>query len=362
MAAFTFTLPAIRGVQAGREYFVTMCPLDLVASLFPLEAKGIRPELQLQRILNGSRVPEIARYLAAHPRSYVLPSLTASVDRDVVFEPVAGAHGPAVVGYLRIPLGSRLLLHDGLHRRAAIETALKQRPELAKETVSLVLFVDPGLRHAEQMFTDLKRHEAHSARSRSILFDHRDEMARLVKAVVARVPVFAGLTEMARSTISNRSVKLFTLSGIYHATAALLSGKQQESFGKKLTLAAEYWQEIARHIPDWQRALDHLVTTAELRKNYIHAHALALAALARAGKVLIEEPASARGRKLSRLSSLDWSRGNTTLWEGRAMIAGRLSKATACVILTGNVIKRHLRLDLTPEEEEAEARFAGRTR
>ena len=38
--------------------------------------------------------------------------------------------------------------------------------------------------------------------------------------------VFEGMTEMARSKISNRSLKLFTFSGIYHATKILLSQKQ----------------------------------------------------------------------------------------------------------------------------------------
>ena len=32
-AGFVNDLPALRGVQAGREYFVTMCPLKFVAKL-----------------------------------------------------------------------------------------------------------------------------------------------------------------------------------------------------------------------------------------------------------------------------------------------------------------------------------------
>ncbi len=36
------------------------------------------------------------------------------------------------------------------------------------------------------------------------------------------------------------------------------------------------------------------------------------------------------------------------------MVAGRLSKATHHVILTGNAIKAHLKLDLTPEEQKLE--------
>ena len=39
------------------------------------------------------------------------------------------------------------------------------------------------------------------------------------------------------------------------------------------------------------------------------------------------------------------------------MVAGRLSKSNASVLLTGNVIKQALRLPLTSEEQEAEDRL-----
>jgi len=360
MQAFTYTLPAVRGTQAGREYFTTMCPLRLVPVLFRSADDAKRPELQLQRALNKARIPEIARYIAKHPRTYILSSLTASIDGDVTFEPSSGAEGAAAVGFLRVPMSARLLLHDGLHRGAAIEAALKLRPELAEETISLLLYVDPGLRRAEQMFTDLKRNETRSARSGSIACDHRDEMARLVKAVIGRVPVFAALTEMVRSTISNRSLKLFTFSGIYHATTILLSGRQEKPFSANVSLAAEFWSTVAKHIPDWNEAQERRASTSELRKRSIHAHALALAALARAGKSLLELFPAGWEAKLGALATLDWSRSNTQLWEGRAMIAGRLSKAHTCVVLTGNVIKRHVGLRLTAEEEELEARLSPR--
>jgi DNA sulfur modification protein DndB len=317
--------------------------------------------LRAQRILNPGRIPAIAQYITGHPKSYILGSLIASIDRAVEFERVQGRTGTLTAGFLKIPLSARLLLHDGLHRRAAIEEALKSRPTLGQETVPLVLFVDPGFRRAEQMFTDLKRNETHSARSQSILYDHRDEMARLVKAVVNRVPVFAELTEMLRSKISNRALKLFTLSAIYHATCTLLVDQRQAPFSTRLTLATEFWSEVSKNIPDWRRAMAGEVSPAELRATSVHAHAIALAALARAGSALIQKhPRDWKG-KLRKLQGIDWARSNARNWEGRAMIGGRLSKATTCVMLTGNAIKQHLGLSLTPEEQEAEAQLAGRS-
>jgi DNA sulfur modification protein DndB len=357
MSAFEYTLPAIRGVQAGRPYFIAMCPLALVPRIFHFEESKLRPELRAQRVLNSARIPEIARYITSHPRSYVLCSLTGSIDGEVTFESAIDSAIPASLGTLRVPLSARLLIHDGLHRRAAIEEALRLKPELGQETVPLVLYPDPGLRRAEQMFSDLKRNETRSARSQTILYDHRDEIARLVKALAARVPVFVDMTELVRSKISNRSVKLFTLSAIYHATATLLAGRQEESFSSKLSLATQYWSEVARQIPDWQRAKEQKISPAELRKQFVHAHAIALAALARLGQSLIRKYPQSWRQKLKPLRTLDWSRNNAKLWEGRAMIAGRLSKATTCVILTANALKQHLTIPLTEEEEQLEERL-----
>ena len=58
--------------------------------------------------------------------------------------------------------------------------------------------------------------------------------------------------------------------------------------------------------------------------------------------------------KLKLLRKINWSRGNAALWEGRAMIGGRLSKASSNVVLTSVALKRTLKISLTPEEEKLE--------
>jgi DNA sulfur modification protein DndB len=260
------------------------------------------------------------------------------------------------LGTLRLPIAARFLIHDGLQRRAAIETVLSLRPELADETISIVLFVDPGFHRSEQIYSDLKRHEARSSRSQGILWDNRDEMALIAKELVKKVDAFEGMTEMVRSKISNRSLKLFTLSGIYHATRILLSHSPKAPFAAKLELAVYFWSEVANQITDWGRAKRREVSPAELRATCVHSHAIALSALARAGRSLLEIQRPKWRKRLAPLKKLDWARSNRRLWEGRAMIAGRLSKSNVNVLLTGNVIKRQLRLPLTKEEQDAEDR------
>ena len=33
-STFTYNFPSIRGVQAGKEYFVAMCPLRIIPKIF----------------------------------------------------------------------------------------------------------------------------------------------------------------------------------------------------------------------------------------------------------------------------------------------------------------------------------------
>lgn len=354
MPSFEYVFPAIRGIQAGREYYVSMCPMRLIPRIFIFDEDELRPELRAQRFLNKARVPEIAGYLLKQVKNYVFSALTASIDGEVSFEPLGSESDARSVGRLRIPMTAKFVINDGQHRRAGIEAALRECPELGEETIAVVFFLDVGLNRCQQMFADLNRYAIRPTNSLNILYDHRDEDAIVTKALLERVQIFKDLTEKQRSTLSNRSLKLFTLSGIYHATQVLMADQDGSPQEQRVDLAASFWNEVARHIPDWGLAKARKVSAAELRRDYVHSHALALAAIARAGRDLLRLPADDWKKRLAKLASLDWSRSNTNLWEGRAMNAGRLSKKTLNVNLTGSAIKLHLGLKLTDEEQDLE--------
>src|SRR5690242_2619818 len=78
MDNFEYTFPAIRGVQAGREYYVSQCPLRLIPRLFLFDDADLPPEVRAQRVLNKARLPEIASYIVENPDSYVFSAITAS--------------------------------------------------------------------------------------------------------------------------------------------------------------------------------------------------------------------------------------------------------------------------------------------
>lgn len=355
--AFEYVFPAIRGVQAQREYYVSMCPLRLVPKVFVFNEEELVPELRAQRTLNRARLPEMTRYILANRENYVFSAITASVDGTTRFEPLGDSGDASRIGSLHVAMDSQVVINDGQHRRAAIESAIRENADLADESIAVVFFIDQGLERCQQMFADLNRHAVRPSKSLGVLYDHRDDWADLVRLIIPRCPVFRDVVEMERTTLSLRSRKLFTLSALYFATRALLQGQVELSTEQLAQLAARYWNEVAAQFPDWERVRQRELTAGEVRKEFIHSHGIVLQSLGRAGNVLIQKTAPPYAPHLAKLRNVDWSRTNSRLWEGRAIVGGRVSKAGNNVLLTTNIVKQVMELPLTPEEERVEASY-----
>ena len=348
----------MRGVQAGREFFVIMCPLRYLPRLFLFDEEDVPPELRAQRALNRNRLPGLVRYITENRDDYVFSALTASVDGSLVFEPSDSdpTHGQRL-GTLRISMDSRFLINDGQHRRAAIEEALRADPTLAEETIAIVIFADEGLARSQQMFADLNRHAVRPSRSIGVLYDHRDDDSGIARLVVIRSDFYRGVVEMEKSTLSKTSRRLFTLSAIYGATQSLLQGQQYETVDEAAEVAAGFWDAIRYFFPQWEEVRRGRLQARELRADFIHSHGIALQALGRVGNTVLRESRHGTpdwASEMGGLATMDWSRANTKLWEGRAIIGGRVSKSTNNVTLTTNALRMHLGMPLTPEEQRVE--------
>jgi len=347
----TISFPVIRGLQAHREYYVAMWTLRMLRQISIFDEDELPPELRAQRILNKARIPEIANYMIDNPDDYVFSALTVSIDSDVSFEPLPGQEK---LGLLRVPMDAHFIINDGQHRRAAIIEALKQRPELEHETIAVVFFLDIGLERCQQMFADLNRYAIRPSRSLGLLYDHRNDKARLAKLVIMRSEIFRDLVDMEKSSLAPRSRKLFTLSAFYNACADLVNGLATGNLAEDADIARAFWEAAAEHFPLWGQVREGKLPASELREGYIHSHGIALQAIGKAGNALLLTYPNDWRKRLKGLEKIDWSRNNATLWEGRAMIGGKVSKVTTNVVLTTNVIKNALGLQLSEEEQRVE--------
>ena len=212
MGLNSYTFAAIRGIQAGDEYYTCICDLATIPRLFVFNDATIPAELRSQRHVNKSRIPEIANYILENPKNYIFSAITASIDGKVEFKPIKLEGKESDLGQLVISNDAHLVINDGQHRRAAIEKAIKENPAVGKESIAVVFFKDKGLKKSQQMFSDLNRHAIRPSTSIAKLYDHRDLVAETVRRITFEADVFKGTVEMERSTISERSSKMFPFS------------------------------------------------------------------------------------------------------------------------------------------------------
>lgn len=350
---FFYTFPALKGTQASKDFFVIMCPLKILSKLFIFNEDELPPEHRAQRIINKNRIPEMATYIVNNPKDYVFSSVTASIDGDFEFSPLDEKFDDKV-GVIKVSMDSRLLINDGQHRRAAIEEALKAAPELGEETISVVLFIDEGLRRSQQIFADLNKHAVNVSKSIGILYDSRDPIAMISKSLLENNKYLKYFTDTENPSLSKFSPKLFTLSSINETNKKLLN-KINPSDPNSSIFVEEFWNVLCENMKEWKFVFNKDTSPHLFRNDYISSNGVVLEALGLVGNYLYKNNPSNWKEILSNVKNIDWHRSNLDDWQHRVIgPTGRIVKSATYVRLTNNKIKMKLNIDLTKDEIKLE--------
>ena len=374
-----YTFAAIMGHQAGRTYFTVNVKLAVIADFLEPVDESCAPEDRAQRVLNERRVPVIADYLLKNRETYILPALTAvaeGTEADVLWEP---AKPNAKYGRLTVPTAILAHVLDGQHRRAAAAFALLREKELAAEaakgdgkgkgkgkareggelssigddTVSVVLYLDPGLAFRQAWFADINGHAQAVSRSLAVTYDNRDPLAVMTRAVINGVPLFAGFTEMEKASASGRSTRMFAIGTIRQAVESLVNrGRLPPKTATKTAIA--FWREVAANVDPWTQAQKGKILPVEVREKYICGHAVAMAAIAWVGgSILSGETTKANWQEIvGKFRDVDWSRANPA-WHGRAMDGGadgQMMKSNRHIRRTATMLTHILGLEIVTED------------
>lgn len=354
---FSYNFPGIRGLQAGKEYYIAMCPLRIIPKIFLFDEDEVPPEYRSQRIINRNRIPDITNYILDNPNDYVFSSLTASIDGDVKFTPASNDSSLSNVGILSISLDAKFLINDGQHRRAAIEEALKINPDLGSETISVVFFIDDGLKSAQQIFSDLNRHAVNTTSSIGILYDHRDELAITTKNIINSISFLKRYTDNERVSLSKNSPRLIALNHIFNTNLKLLGISKGDAITKgDQDFLNEFWQTLTNSIFEWQQVMKKKLTPKDVRMNFVVGHGVFFEAIGIVGNYLKQTDSINWKNHIQKLKDVDWSR-ESGYWEGRVIKNGRVQKNTQTVKLTAIQIKKILNLPLSEQEEKLESEF-----
>lgn len=355
MATGYYSLPGILGHQGKYDYYLIQCPARLLSRLFLFNEPDVPIEIRRGRSIDPAYVADIVTYFISSQESYTIAPLIASVDDAVKFKPLNDVIPE--IGQIQIPINARMIIHDGQHRREAIQQLLAKGASIGDDTIPIMLIPDPKLDRSANLYTHFNRYQIQPTFSKRVLHDHSD-LATLSRQLIDDVPLFQGRTELEKTTISNRSTALFTISAIYQATEALLGIKREEAVDvEQISTAQQFWRQLGTTIPEWQKIINREMTAAHARQNYVHSHTVTLLAIGMAGHDLIKSHPKDWSERLHILEKVNWSKRNTSLWEGRAMMRGKMSKTHDSVKLTAIAIKRIFELELSKQDQALEQRL-----
>ncbi len=346
----TFQVPATRGRMGTTNYYTATLPFGAVTKLFtfdPEKMMELTVEERTQRELKRKRVPEIANYILEH-EDYIFSAITVSVDSAVDFTPAAEG---ADVGTLVLPLEAKYVINDGQHRVAGIEEALKQDPELADHTISVVVLPDGGLERSQQIFSDLNRTVHKTSKSLDILFDHRLPINRITIDCIREVPLFEDRVDKEHVSLSVRSTKFATLSGLQQANVQLLGNLPeklpQAEVDDMRALAVDYWTRLTELLAPWKAILEGDTKVPEARQLYVSSYALALWALGFTGAAARAAHNGSTGHwtdALNGLRDINWKKTNPD-WQGICMARNEVVTRAPTRRATANYIKWKLGLE-----------------
>lgn len=345
---------AIKGIQAGNEYFTIMVKLKELEVLFPKLEEEILPERRAQRKLNQKRIPAIKRYIVENLDTYVFSALAGSVDGKVEF--IAFSEEYPEVGLLEISDKATFLINDGQHRKTAIVEALKECPALADETIPVVLFKDMGLKRSQQMFTDLNKHAVKTSNSLAELYDSTDKIAAVTRKLLEQNEFIGKYTDREKDNLSMNSATLFTFNTFYKANKRIICGSKNDEINEKLII--DFWRMVVENIEQWTMLEKGELPKSRLRSEYLVCQSVVIEALGQLGNCFYLNGLDEN--VLIGLRDIDWHR-NSKLWKKRCVKEKeKMVKNNVAVYLTANAIKSSLGLRLNDEEEKYENKFKRR--
>ncbi|HEY7449497.1 MAG TPA: DNA sulfur modification protein DndB [Vicinamibacterales bacterium] len=214
-------IPALRGHQGGRTFYLTLPTNKVLNNFFPRDMETDPASVRSQRPYDPNRAKQIGQYMADNEDEYVLGALTYAMDVPGSFTEVEPGSD---IGVLTIPLDARLRSTDGQHRRGGIKDALDAAEKLGSDHTALLIYVEPDLQKRRQMFSDMNWHQKPVSKSVNVGFDRRDPFARVTQRLVSENPLLQDRVETERASVGWSSEKLFTQGAIYDALSRCVAG------------------------------------------------------------------------------------------------------------------------------------------
>lgn len=359
----TYSFPAVKGIQAKKEYYIAQVPFKYLVKFFTFADEELSPELRAQRKVNEKHAADIGQYVIENRDDYVLPSLTVSVNAAMRFDSIIGDGLAGRLGVLHIPVDAVALINDGQHRRKAAEYFLKEDKTLKDETISVIFYFDEGLTRSKQIFADLNANLSKPSAAINALYDGRNPFNRFVLDALARHPNIDKLVDKENTTIGAKSESVWSLVHWKKFAEKLLNVKES-TFDKlsddDVQRLDQFFDLVVSSLCEfqhqWRSVMEGELTSEDMRKQTVSGHAVYLESMALALSTLIDEKSLTVRRAIKKMVVLDTDK-SAEHWDNRCVKAGRMVKTTDSVKLTAGFFLETANLTLTDTITEAYDRY-----
>lgn len=370
--------PAVMYSQGNRSYLTTAFPLRYVMERVRIDnlARGGNWDEHYNRPLIPEHYRAITAYLTTQD-DYVLPPLSLCVQEPLRCH-VPRSNSPVKLGVVVLPTSIVYNITDGQHRVKALRDALLQKEAMGEDGIGVTIVIEDDMEKIHQLFFDCAQTKP-IPQSLLTSYNARDPLARLVRDVQEEVAVFGGRIEQISKTVGRSTINIFTLNQLRLGIAEILTGDATHAttslrrdmatklgsdqamaehkryvvdFFNSFSLANQQWSEL---LGAGDPALGTLDTNV-LRHDYVHFTGTGLNILGRIGFFIRNYPTPERERLIEALArQVDWSR-DADLWEGNAVVSGRMNGQRAAVETAVIRVKNTLGIPLAAQEQKRATR------
>lgn len=348
-------LRALKARMGTMDYYLTKATLGEVARIvnYKENAKGWPESLKSQRPLNMTRVrKDMVPYLVDNPDHFYNALVVEHVrppgssNHDIRFIPDDARSDS---GWIELEGSETLETLDGQDRLKSIELAVGELPDLAAETIGLVVIPHKQIAVSQQLFSDLNRNAKPTPKSLNILFEHREETALLAKGLATHSSYLKDKVNLTSSSLSERSPYVVTIATLYEAVKIVEGVLEGETLPDRETHLIKLWDTALGSLKGMPEVASGSLHPGQLRSRYVYATGLGFEALAETIRSAVQQYPGKWDKILTQgLPRVNWELSNPD-WEGVALFAGRIAIARAARRRTSTLV-RYL-LGLTTEEE-----------
>lgn len=242
-------------------------------------------------------------------------------------------------GLIRIPALAHLKILDGFHRVAALAAANLPHSRLISDDLPIVFMSVADDKQFQNMKKSLANREGTSRNMTNIRFQKNTLLERS-RDVTAYSPFLQKAVALGKSSLAPRAQQLFPHTAFARACTPLLNALDKldkKASDKKI---AEFWDKLCQVLHPLKAFGESQITASEVRNTTVLTSTAILVALGQIGaEVLISYP-DCWMDAIGQLSKLDWSRGNTSDFEGVAVADGVLVRGEFAESQTLKILKK----------------------